>query len=324
MISAMLAYFYIHKNKLHLWCVAAVFLLNIVYGIVCMNISPVTLETVDVAVIQPSITTDEKWVGGKRKSSFDYHMELSKRAAGADIIVWSETAIIREVLNDRRYTDTLRSFSRENNTSFIIGTFHSDKDRNTYNAAVYVDSDAESAYFKQHLVPFGEYVPWRPFFEICLPFLTDINMLSSDLANGRESNPLDTRFGKIGALVCFDSIFTDLARKSVKNGAQMLTVITNDSWYKDSTALYHHNAQSVFRAVENRRWVARCANTGVSSFIDECGRIVYMSDPYEISAHTEPVELIESKTLYTTMGNVFVFFAFTFVFCIALKKKVPH
>ncbi len=324
LISAMIAYFYKTKTKKWLIIAISVFVANVTYGAVIMSVPTNVDGKISAAVVQPSILTEEKWDMLKGKSTFDVHMGLSEEVKDADLIVWSETAVPTNILSHERYMDSVKTFVDENENAFIIGAYHDGADNDSYNAAIYVDSDGTSLYFKQHLVPFGEYVPWRDFFETCLPFLTDINMLSHDLSNGTESNTLDTRYGEIGALVCFDSIFTSLARDSAKNGAEMIAVITNDSWYKDSNALYHHNAQSVFRAVENRRWVVRCANTGVSSFIDEHGRIVYMSEPYETVAHTERVELINSTTLYTLVGNLFVILVFVFTLGVAVIKKAPR
>jgi len=327
--SSLLAYFFLVKKKWSVIAAVSVFCLNVCYGIIVMSLPTNTSGKLDVAVVQPSILTEDKWSALKGKSLFDINMGLSKEVKEADLIVWSETAVPTDILSHERYVEEMDEFVSENDNALIVGAYYDDAEGDSYNAAIYVDRESLSLYFKQHLVPFGEYVPWRDFFEACLPFLTDINMLSRDLASGEESTPLDTRYGKIGALVCFDSIFTDLARRSVKNGAELITVITNDSWYKDSPALYHHNAQSVFRAVENRRWTVRCANTGVSSFIDEHGRIAYVSEPYETVAHSESVELIKSTTLYTQVGNLFVIVLFIFVLAVPTielikRKKAPR
>ena len=318
LISALVGYFFYTKKKSFAIAAAGLLVLNLSYGVIYMSTPSNVVSKANVSVVQPSILTEEKWIHLKGKSLYEIHMALSEEVKDSDIILWSETAIPTDIISHERYSQGIRDFSEENSTSFIVGTYYDDSEGNSYNAAAYLDSDSTSIYFKRHLVPFGEYVPWRDFFEACLPFLMDINMLSHDLASGDESNPLETPFGKIGALVCFDSIFSPIARESVENGAQMFAVVTNDSWYKESVALYHHNAQSVFRAVENRRWVARCANTGVSSFIDEHGKIVYISEPYETVAHTEKVELIEGKTLYTCVGNVFTPLTFIFVFGVAV------
>ncbi len=309
-ITSLNALFFIKRKKSLLVFSASLFIVNSLFGVFVMRTGVEGEQTFDVAVVQPSIVTGEKWDALNGKTSFDLHMELTEECKEADIILWPETAVAHEICDSKAKLDAVNTFTTENENALIVGTFFS-QEENIYNSAIFFEKgEMLSPYFKRRLVPFGEYVPARAFFETFLPFVTDINMLSYDLNAGQNSNVFDTSYGKVGALICFDSIFSPLARESVRDGAQLLTIITNDSWYKDSKALDHHNAQAVFRAVENRRWVARCANTGISSFIDPFGRVVYETEPLIQVSHAESVELISEKTLFTQMGNVFVYLLF--------------
>ena len=320
LLNTLLAKFFLFKNKKYLLIAIAVFVVNVSFGALRLYFNNSAYADLSVGVVQPSITTENKWDEKLGKNSFDVHMSLSEKVKNSDIIIWPETAVASELLTQPYRMSTLHDFIRENDNDFIIGTFYTEK-RKTYNSAAYIDKDSTLLYHKRHLVPFGEYVPGRAFFEAVLPFLTDINMLSSDLAKGESANVFDTPHGKIGALVCFDSIFTDLARDSAKNGAELLTIITNDSWYKDSVALTHHNAQAVFRAVENNRYVVRCANTGISSFIDNTGRVLFKTSPNQVGAYQEDVSMISQKSLYTTLGNISIPIFTLLIFLIFVYRK---
>ena len=106
-----------------------------------------------------------------------------------------------------------------------------------------------------------------------IPPLANVGMLDDDLLAGEECMVLDTDVGSIGCGVCFDSIYESVILGSVRNGAEIIAISTNDSWFSDSAALYMHNSQSRLRAIETGRYVVRSANTGISSIIDPMGNV---------------------------------------------------
>ena len=108
--------------------------------------------------------------------------------------------------------------------------------------------------------------------------LAEMNLFQSDLTPGDGTNLIDTDYGKLGGLVCFDSIYGSLSANRLST-VNLIILSTNDSWYRDSAAVYQHNGHAVLRAVENRRYIVRSANTGVSSVISPTGRIMTMLDP---------------------------------------------
>ena len=131
----------------------------------------------------------------------------------------------------------------------------------------------------------------------------------STVVPGDSPALFDTEHGRIGGLICFDSIYESLARKSVAAGAELLVLGTNDSWFLDSAAGYQHNGQAVLRAIENGRAVVRAANTGISSIITEKGEIIDYLAPLVDGQLTAEVSLSSQQTLYTTIGDVFVLLA---------------
>ena len=144
------------------------------------------------------------------------------------------------------------------------------------------------------------------FIKTVVPLLADLNARSADLDPGEGSNIIHTELGNIGGIICFDSIYEELSRASVLDGAQLLVISTNDSWFSDSAALSMHNRQSVLRAVENGRYVIRAANTGISSIISPTGEILDSLGALEDGIVVKDVYLRDSLTLYTRMGNVIV------------------
>ena len=126
------------------------------------------------------------------------------------------------------------------------------------------------AYDKEHLVPFGEYVPWVRYF----PWLKRLSVASGDYQAGRGPGLLKVAGHRLGILICFENVFPELSRKRVKEGAEVLIVLTNDAWFGTSSALPQHFYQSVLRAVENRRFVIQVSNTGLSGLIDPYGRVL--------------------------------------------------
>ena len=122
---------------------------------------------------------------------------------------------------------------------------------------------------KNHLVPFGEYVPLSGF----LPFVNKLVVGIGDYSPG-AINPLPIKEDQLGVLVCYEVIFPELAREYIRQGSDLLVNITNDAWFGESSAPWQHLAMARFRAVENRVWLARAANTGVSAFISPSGKIM--------------------------------------------------
>jgi apolipoprotein N-acyltransferase len=174
-----------------------------------------------------------------------------------------------------------------------------------YNSAALVSpaGDWVSRYDKVHLVPFGEYVPFKSVFS----FAGGLTKEVGDFSPGTSRAPLDAGGTKLGAFICYESIFPDEIRQLVDNGAQVFVNISNDGWYGDSGAYAQHLKQARMRAVENNRWLLRDTNTGVTASIDPYGRIV-ASIPRKIrSTLVAPYALTSVTTFYTRHGDWFAF-----------------
>jgi apolipoprotein N-acyltransferase len=154
-------------------------------------------------------------------------------------------------------------------------------------------------YDKIHLVPFGEYVP-----------LADLLSLGSfgevgDFRPGKEYSLFSLPQGKFGIIICFEIIFPDLCRRFVNRGANFLVTITNDAWFGRTSAPYQHFSIATFRAVENRVFIARAANTGITGIIDPKGKIMKQGGIFKEEAMNGMIRLSSRKTFYTLYGDIF-------------------
>lgn len=313
--NACVAYALLHADKKRTCMLTALGLLAaqlVVGGVVLLTDGlHATDRTVTFAAVQGNISSTDKWKMSANESFYEY-LDLSVEAAeqGADVIVWPETAVPKLGESPRTtYPARLSSLAKEHDAVILAGYYISDDEGNHYNSIRAYDTDGRHVdpyYAKRHPVPFGEYVPMRSVVEVLVPPLTEISQLSGDVAAGECSAVFDTAHGRIGALICFDSIYEMLAVDSVRDGAEVLSVSTNDSWFFDSAAVYMHNAQAKLRAVETGRYVVRTATTGVSSIITPTGKVVDELPPLEQGVLYGEVELRSDMTMYVCTGNLLV------------------
>ncbi|MDD6800564.1 MAG: apolipoprotein N-acyltransferase [Firmicutes bacterium] len=310
---------------------AAVVLLNFGYGVVALNLRSETRETVDVALIQGNIASGDKWADDSVERSLDLYSSLTEEACeenGAKLVVWPETVITTSARQNQIISAAISDLAEETGAVIFVGTFDkifNDKtDKyDTYNAiaAFYPDGTVgENPYYKRHLVPFGEYLPMPGLFKTLVPALADMNLFDSDLTPGEDAAIMETEYGDVGALVCFDSIYEELTLSSVREGAQIIVLSTNDSWYRDSAAVYQHNGHAVLRAVESGRYVLRAANTGISSIIAPDGRIISSLGPLKEGFVTGKAAFSDERTVYSYVGNLIVWLSAAYVAVCAVFK----
>lgn len=284
---------------------------------------------VSVSAVQGNISSVDKWSVDSLYKTLDIYKEYTLQAAddGADIVVWPETALPYSLESNEYLKNYLSSVASEAEVTLLAGAFHLRDDGELENSIFQINRNgeiSENLYSKRHLVPFGEYVPFRKIIMTLVPPLNEIGMLDSDIAAGTSTSVHNTEYWKIGSLICFDSIYEPLARESVRDGAGLLAVSTNDSWFNDSSAVYQHNRHSALRAVENGRYVIRSANTGISSVISPTGKIISQIAPLEEGQLTCDVYMIDGLTLYTRVGNIIVPFslcAVAVILALQIRRK---
>jgi len=239
--------------------------------------------------------------------------------------VWPETAIPYEISQSDYLISYISDLAKRAHATILVGAFYENDDGVLENVIYQVKPDGEisdTRYSKQHLVPFGEYVPMRELIMAVIPPLADVGMLSDDLGEGTSSSVHETDIGKVGSLICFDSIYEPLARQSAEDGAELLCISTNDSWFGSGSAVYEHNRHSVLRAVETGRYVVRSANTGISSIISPTGEVLDYLEPLERGNVTADIQMIEETTLYDKVGNIIVLFSVFVLVIICILKSL--
>lgn len=236
-----------------------------------------------VALVQPYIPQDKKWDGAFATFVLETLEKVTLAAndrGSPDFIVWPEAVTPWPLYRDSNVQAWIESIARKTGKPLLLGSVAAvtgfPSGENWYNGAFVVDPVsglAERSYYKRKLVQFGEYIPWRP----VLGWLEKVAPIGGDFTPGISSSPLIVPAGlnrmPVGVLICFEDVFPSLARESVRSGASMLVVLTNNAWFGEGGAAYQHAAHSVLRAVENRRPVVRCGNGGWSGWIDEYGNI---------------------------------------------------
>ncbi|MBP3333803.1 MAG: apolipoprotein N-acyltransferase [Clostridia bacterium] len=324
------------KGALRFACAAlAVVMLNLGYGFLAIGINNEKKgEEIVVTVVQGNISSNDKWADQSNAHAMDVYETLTLAANAkkhADVVVWPETVITTYARKSPVYRNAISELAKETGSIIFVGTIDeldvSDEISNEYNAVIAFLPDGtieEGSYKKQHLVPFGEYMPMRKILTVVLPFMTELNMLEDDLTPGTDSELLETEHGSIGRLICFDSIYPDLARKSTADGAEYILLSTNDSWYRDSASAYQHNSHAVLRAVENRRYIARAASTGISAIISSDGEIVDMLPPLTKGYLTSSVYRSTNRTLYSYVGDIIVLPCVMLVAVLAVKNFLEN
>jgi len=259
-----------------------------------------------VALIQGNIDQSIKWDPSFQKETLRIYRDLSLEAAGrgARFIIWPETATPFMFQNRDELHDAVVAVARSTGAWLLFGTPSYTRHEGALrfrNSAVVLTPEGTTAgtYDKVHLVPYGEYVPLRPLF----PFIEKLAVGVGDFLAGEGFEPVEAGEARVGFLICYEGIFPYIGRAYGRSGASLLVNITNDAWFGTTSAPFQHLSMSVFRAVENRLYLARAANTGVSAVIDATGRITAQTGIFERTILTAPVKIHSIGTVYTAYGD---------------------
>ncbi len=278
---------------------------------------------INIAMIQGNIEQGDKWNEKMAQENLDvYRSGVQKlRNAPLDLIIWPEAsypAYLKTTLASLRPQTlgfTGMELTRQPYT--LLGAVAEEPTGDMRNSAFLFDARGriEGMYHKAHLVPFGEYVPYRKLFF----FAKKLTAPVGNFIEGSSYEPLEFDGNRMGVLICYEDIFPEISRKTVKAGAQFLANVTNDAWYGVSSAPYQHLAISVFRAVENRRFMVRATNSGVSAVVDPWGRILMQSKIFERSIMVGTIVPLEDLSPYTRLGDWLAWGAVAYtLFCIAI------
>ena len=319
-VNFLLAMAVMNANARKLGAVLAIslFCLNLALGVIVTVTYREDGETVRVAAAQGNISSSDKWNSDSLENTMRIYADLTEKAAadGAEIVVWPETALPYALFEKQSLSTFVSDLARDNHITILVSAFTRDDESGLlFNSLIEVKPDGsfgETVYSKQRLVPFGEFVPMRELIMFVIPPLANVGMLDDDLLAGDESLVIKTDSGNVGCGICFDSIYENLMLSSARNGAELIAISTNDSWFSDSAALDMHNSQSRLRAIETGRYIVRSANTGISSIIDPLGNVKEKLGALESGYVVSTVHLRNNTTPYTFIGNSFVYLCMVF------------
>ncbi len=289
-------------------------------GTLSLKETPRGPEAFTAAVIQGNVSSDIYWDAvpeSEISDLFNRHLDLSRRAreAGADLILWPEFSVPLCFSCPgqpyRMLSDGVRGFVAETGATLVVGsneTGGTPRDPTYFNTALCLGPDgSQSQYYKMHLVPFGEYTPYKRVFG----FIEKMTHAIGDITPGRDQVLHRYKGIPFGTPICYEIVFPDLVRRFVRKGAAFLGTITNDGWYGKTSAPSQHFAQAVLRAVENRRFLLRAATTGISGIIDPYGRILARSKLLTQDVLVGRVVPSTRLTFYSSYGDAFAVLCLT-------------
>lgn len=276
-------------------------------------------EYLRVSVLQGNIPQAVKWEIMAKEQILSIYEKLTQLAAldQPDLIIWPE-ASFPGYFNRDLQSERIARVAQEVQTPLLVGALYWRNEKEVYNSAYFLDKDgvaAQQRYDKVRLVPFGEYIPLKFLLGWLKPVADALGI--SDFSAGAGSTVFQWAREEwpFGVLICFEDVFTDLARKMADRDAKFLVVITNDAWFGKTGAPYQHLQASIFRAVENGVAVVRAANTGLSAFISYRGEVLATvknakgEELFTLGHKTLDLPLTVENTIYRRGGFYFPYAA---------------
>ena len=263
---------------------------------------------IKIGLIQGNIAQTDKWNPARAGMILERYLQLTQQAAddGAQFIMWPESSTPFYFEEDPSGT-IVRRMVRQLGRPLLLGSdeFEQSDPPRHYNSAFMLDTGGATAavYRKIQLVPFGEYVP----FQRLLFFVGPLVEAVSAFSRGTRVTMLPVEGHMVSTAICYEVTYPALAREAVRQGSEMLTTITNDAWYGESSAAFQHFEMAAMRAIEQGRYLARAANTGISGIIDPYGRILVRTSLFETAAVVGEARFVQQKTLYARIGDVVAF-----------------
>jgi apolipoprotein N-acyltransferase len=278
-----------------------------------------------IGLAQGNIEQHLKWNKLYQRATMEFYKELTLQAAKEkpELIVWPEAATPFYYGLDPAGTKFVQDLARTAGVPLLFGSPYKEKvDEKLldYNRAFLISDHGETidVYDKMHLVPFGEFVPFRK----ALFFVEKMVEIIGDFGLGKRATVFELNGSRLGVSICYEIIFPDLVRRPVKNGAEYLVNITNDAWFGKTAASHQHISIAALRAVENRTPIVRAANTGISGIIDPTGELRNTTQLFtrefvigDIAPNKGP------RTFYSQFGDIFAYLCLMLTVTIGLLAR---
>jgi apolipoprotein N-acyltransferase len=289
-------------------------------------------EPIRVGMIQGNVDQNMKWDPTLAASIFDSYIRMTREAIdrGAQLLLWPESSTPFMFEEEPFGAARLRGLVRQAHVSLLFGSDQiewkvvgSQRVPDKYfNSAFMVRPDGTTAgvYRKMHLVPFGEYVPLQNLLFFASPLTEQVGTFWP--GENPELLPIDNH--PVSVAICYEVVYPALVREFVRGGSELLTTITNDAWFGDTSAPYQHFQQASMRAIEEGRYLVRAANTGVSGIVDPYGRVVEESAVFQPAVLVGDARFLKTTTWYTREGDVLAYASVlvTLVLLVASRRRV--
>jgi len=282
--------------KITLPAIVIIYLMG--FGLTFVNWTEAVDKPIKVSMIQGNIPQSEKWKVENHLETLKMYRELTQQNWDSDLIIWPETAVPGYKRKVSSYLAGLAKQAQATNTDVMLGIFtQNPKTKRYYNSMITLD---DQVYLKRHLVPLGEYFPFRSVLGF---FAQWVNIPMSDIGEGESSQPLITAAGqKIGLSICFEDAFDRSVLLDLPE-ATLLVNVSNDAWFENSSQPWQHHQIARMRAVETGRMLLRATNTGVSSIIDRNGDVLQIAPQFKREVIKAEVQAYKGSTPYVVWAN---------------------
>ena len=271
---------------------------------------------VRIGLVQGNIAQEDKWNPAEARRIFTTYLAMTRDAArrGAEFVLWPESSTPFMFEEHAEGGGTIRSLAREVGVPLLFGSDQIERQPvpQMFNSAFLVapDGTTSGVYRKIHLVPFGEYIPGKALISFVSPLVQSL----AEFAPGTSMVLLPVNGHLTSTAICYEVVYPGLVREAVLQGSELLTTITNDAWYGQSSAPYQHFAMASMRAIEQGRYLARAANTGISGIVDPYGRVVEQSALFEQVGLVGEARFLTVRTLYSRIGDLVAYLALAATF----------
>jgi apolipoprotein N-acyltransferase len=279
----------------------------LLYGTFAMHRWSSVVADHGVAMIQGNLSSEDDWQSLRWKYQDGYcRMADRLRPGDAELLLLPEAPSPVIFQQDGQYRESMQGLARRFSLGLIfsnIGYEDTGADHIYFNSAFFMNHEGDllGRYDKIHLVPFGEYIPSRSIFSFAETISKDVG----DFHAGSEYRTVSIQGEPINAMICFEAVFPQIARRFVDRGSRLMVNLTNDGWYGRSAAPYQHLLMCRWRALENRRFLLRATNSGISAVIDPLGNIRSSTNLLTEELCLGRFAFIEESSFYSRHGDWF-------------------
>jgi len=268
----------------------------------------------------------QKWDVKRASAIFQDYVNLTRQAIreGAQLVLWPESSTPFLFEENLPAADVVRTLAQQAQVPIVLGSDQIERghpDR-FFNSAFLVRADGATGgvYRKMHLVPFGEYVPFQRLLFFAAPLTEQAGTFSPGL--NPELLPVDGH--RLSVAICYEVVYPDLVRQFVAGGSELLTTITNDAWFGQTSAPVQHFQQAAMRAIENGRYLVRSANTGISGIVDPYGRVLAETPIFQSAVLVGEARFLRTSTFFSRHGDVLAYASVvaTLVLLVVASRRV--